>query len=68
MSPQDIVQGFLGNGYLLTVLSAMGGTPESIYDLFETRLVNKAGIYMVYLFVNGVRTPVIVDDYIPVWP
>ena len=68
VTPQDIVQGFLGNGYLLSVLSAMSGRPENIYDLFETKEVNKAGIYMVYLFVNGMRTAVIVDDYIPVWP
>ena len=31
-------------------------------------MVNKTGIYMVYLYVNGVRKPIIVDDFIPVWP
>jgi hypothetical protein len=67
IDPSDILQGYLGNGYLLTVLSAMSGRPESIYDLFETKEVNKVGIYMVYLYVNGVKTPVIIDDYIPVW-
>lgn len=46
----------------------MSGCPDSIFDLFETKEVNKAGIYMVYLYVNGVKTPVIIDDYIPVWP
>lgn len=68
IDPTDILQGYLGNGYLLTVLSAMSGSPESIFDLFETKEVNKAGIYMVYLYVNGVKTPVIVDDFVPVWP
>lgn len=27
-----------------------------------------AGIYMINLYVNGLRTPVIIDDFIPVWP
>ena len=68
MEPEDILQGYLGNGYFLTVLSAMSATPDTVYDLFETKEVNRAGIYMLYLYVNGVRSPVIVDDYIPVWP
>ena len=68
VTPSDIVQGFLGNGYLLTVLSAMCEDQQRIYDLFETRVVNKFGIYMVYLYVNGVRKPIVVDDFIPVWP
>ena len=68
VSPDDIEQGYLGNGYMLTVLSAMCNRPESIYDLFGTKEVNKAGIYVIYLHVNGVRTPVVIDDYIPVWP
>lgn len=33
--------------------------------LFETKEANKCGIYMVKLFINGVVTPVIVDDYLP---
>ena len=34
-------------------------------DFFETKEVNEAGVYLVYLFVNGIKTPVIVDDYFP---
>ena len=33
--------------------------------MFTSHEVNKAGIYMLLFFVNGVRTPIIVDDYIP---
>ena len=29
--------------------------------------MNRVGIYMVYLYVNGLRRAVIIDDYIPVW-
>ena len=32
---------------------------------FITKEVNSAGIYMVTLFINGVETPVIVDDHLP---
>jgi calpain-15 len=28
--------------------------------------MNKAGIYLITLYVNGVLTPVVVDDWIPV--
>jgi len=31
-----------------------------------TQKINKAGIYMVRLFINGNETLVIVDDYLPV--
>ena len=68
VAPEDIEQGFLGNGYFLTVLSSMAAQPERIFDLFETKEYNSAGIYMVYLYVNGIRTAVVIDDYIPVWP
>ena len=38
---------------------------SQITDLFETKKVNSAGIYLLYLYVNGIRTPVIIDDYFP---
>ena len=34
--------------------------------MFVTKEINKAGIYMVRLFINGTETPVIVDDHLPV--
>lgn len=66
--PSDIKHGHLSNGYLLTFLSAVSARNENfIPDLFETKQVNAAGIYMIYFFVNGVRTPVVIDDLLPVW-
>jgi len=47
----------------LIVLSAM--SQEEIESLFYHTELNEAGIYLVYLYVNGVRTSVIVDDYLP---
>ena len=39
VTPSDIEQGFLGNGYLLTVLAVMSDAQYAgqIYDLFETK-------------------------------
>ena len=34
-------------------------------DFFETKEVNETGVYLIYLYVNGIKTPVIVDDYFP---
>ena len=43
----------------------MAEVPGRVEHLFVTKEINPAGIYLVLLFVNGVRTPVIVDDFIP---
>jgi hypothetical protein len=37
-----------------------------IKKLFVTKTVNKAGVYCIMLYVNGFKTPVVVDDYVPV--
>jgi len=66
ISPNDINQGELGNCYFLAVLSAMAEVPERVFSRFITKTPNKAGIYLVTLFVNGVETPVIVDDFFPI--
>lgn len=43
----------------------MAEVPERVYDRFITKQVNAAGIYLVTLYINGVETPVIVDDHLP---
>jgi hypothetical protein len=43
----------------------MAEEPLNIKMRIETIDVNKAGIYLMTFFVNGVITPVIVDDWIP---
>jgi calpain-15 len=64
--PTDINQGELGNCYFLAVLSAMAEVPERIFARFITKEPNKAGIYLMSLFVNGTEVPIIVDEYFPV--
>lgn len=63
--PGDIKQGELGDCYYLCTLASMAEVPERVYDRFITQEKNDAGIYLVTLFVNGVETPVILDDWIP---
>lgn len=43
----------------------MAEEPSNIKMRFDTIEVNKAGIYLMTFFVNGILTPVIVDDWIP---
>jgi calpain-15 len=55
----------LGDCYLLSALSSMAENPSSVADCFITKQTNSCGIYLLLLYINGVRTPVIVDDYLP---
>lgn len=65
IQPNDIEQGELGSCYFLAVLSGLAEVPDRIGTRFITKDVNAAGIYLVTVFVNGVLTPVIVDDHFP---
>ena len=63
--PNDINQGGLGDCYFLAVLSALAESEERVRNIFVTQDVNSAGIYLVKFFINGVESPVIIDDYLP---
>jgi hypothetical protein len=49
----------------LAVLSALAESEERVKNIFVTQNVNTAGIYLVKFFINGVESPVIIDDYLP---
>jgi len=66
VSPNDINQGALGNCYFLSALSSLAEFHQNIENRFETKQINAAGIYLLTFYVNGVLTPVVVDDWIPV--
>merc|ERR1740130_1704245 len=67
ISPDDILQGGIGNCYLISVLSVMAQMPNLITRVFRTKKVNKSGIYEVPFLVNGEHKSVIIDDYLPVY-
>ena len=41
---------------------------EKIDKCVVTKEVNDAGIYQIKMFVNGLRTSIVVDDYVPFDP
>jgi len=55
----------LGDCYFLATLSALAEVPSRIESRFITKEANKCGIYAVTFFVNGIETPVIIDDFFP---
>ena len=66
IDPCDVTPGILNDLYFLSCLSNMAERKQyTIEHIFTSHEINKAGIYMLLFFVNGVRTPIIVDDYIP---
>ena len=54
IEPNDINQGSLGDCYFLAVLSSLAEFPDRIQDMFVTKTINSAGIYMVKFFINGI--------------
>ena len=44
----------------------MAEEPSRVKARFYTKELNKAGIYLMFFFINGRETPVYVDEYIPV--
>lgn len=64
--PDDIQQGAVGDCYFLAVIASMAEKGDRIRELFYTKKANKAGVYMMTFYVNGKKTPVVVDDYVPV--
>jgi hypothetical protein len=48
------------------MLSSLAELPEQIEQCFYTKQVNAAGCYVVYFYINGIKTPVMIDDWLPV--
>ena len=64
-SPFDVVQGGLGDCYLLSALCVLAERPARIYRLFETTELNKAGLVGARLYLHGEERLVLVDDQLP---
>ena len=61
-------QGKAGCQYFVAVLGSLTNHDERIDKLLITKDVNAAGIYQVKMFVNGLRTSIVVDDHVPFDP
>lgn len=66
IEPNDIMQGNLGDCYLLSTLAAIAETPKRISKIFVSTETSKNGIYAVELVWRGTNKQVILDDYIAV--
>lgn len=66
LQQNDVCQGKFGNSYFTALLSTLAEDPERVKNLFYTQEYNSAGIFLVIFKVNGILTPVTVDDYFPV--
>ena len=65
ISPDNIIEGYLGNSYFVSTLKAMAENPENIRRLFDTKKAAEEGQYFVNVCLNGENFTVEVDDYIP---
>ena len=65
ISPNDILQGKLGDCYFLSTISAIAEFPKRIEKLFDTQDFQPSGCYTVNIFDMGVETDYIVDDFFP---
>ena len=65
----DVRQGNVGDSYFSTALLTLMDQPQRIKRLFvqPTVVASKAGIYQVQLYINGLLTSVVVDDFVPVY-
>jgi len=65
-TPQDIIQGSVGNCYFLSVCSAISYYPHLLEKIFITKIKTFSGIYCLNFFIDGEQKKIVVDDYIPV--
>lgn len=65
VNPQDIVQGYIGNCWIMAAVSALAEVPHRIDSFFVNTDVSDAGIYAVQMYTLGVPFTQIVDDWMP---
>jgi len=65
ISPNDIEEGLLKDGYFLSAVAALAEEPSLIQRLFLTEESNKVGLYAIWLCDSGTWKPILLDEYIP---
>jgi calpain-15 len=64
VDPNDIKQGGLGDCYFLSSLSILSEHPDRMKKIFAVPEL-EYGVFAANLFLDGIPTTVVVDDYIP---
>ena len=66
ISPNNILQGSIGNCYFLTVISALTNYPTLIFQLFNNGLnISQNGYYEINLKIDKKIATITLDDYFP---
>lgn len=65
ISIHDTVQGYLGDCWVLAMISSIAEVPQRIWNLFENHEYNTTGIYSIRLYDMGVPISIVIDDYLP---
>eukprot|EP01119_Soliformovum_irregulare_P001002 TRINITY_DN1074_c0_g1_i3.p1 TRINITY_DN1074_c0_g1~~TRINITY_DN1074_c0_g1_i3.p1 ORF type:complete len:597 (+),score=144.14 TRINITY_DN1074_c0_g1_i3:93-1883(+) len=66
VEPGDVIQGVLGDCWLLGALSTVATDQQLLENLILTPIINDWGIYQFQFYKNGEWVTVTIDDYIPV--
>ena len=61
----DIMQGALGDCWLLSAISVVAGDKTLVNKILVTKKINQAGAYVVQFFIDGEWKKVLVDDRFP---
>ena len=65
IEPSDIAQGILGVCYLLSSLSVLAEYPTRLAPIYLNTKANKYGVYGLKMYLRGIPTEIVVDDYFP---
>ncbi|KAJ6232421.1 calpain [Anaeramoeba flamelloides] len=65
LRPENIIQGILGDCYLLSALSVLCSHYGILNNIFITKKYSKYGFYVIQFYVSGKWIPIVIDDYLP---
>ncbi|CDW86248.1 calpain family cysteine protease containing protein [Stylonychia lemnae] len=65
-SKLDIAQGSIGNCYYLAGVGAVSDNQMAFEPIFINKDRNNAGLYAINVWVRGIPTVMVVDDYMPI--
>ena len=62
----DTIQGYLGDCWVLASFAACAEKPARIWNMFDIKTYNAAGIYSLRMYDMGVPISVVIDDWLPI--
>ena len=65
ITPSDMNQGYIGNCWIISAVSAMAEVPGRIDRIIENEFISQDGIYALNMYLLGVPFTMIIDDKMP---